>query len=275
MTVVGITMVRDEADIIEHVIRHMATQVDAIIVADNLSTDGTDYILHDLIRDVPVPLQVYADDVVAYEQSKKMTALANMAHDQFGANWIVPFDADEIWYAPGQTIKQFLSQVRNTATVECNLYDHVASAFDDDLQANPIARIQWRREYAAPLPKVACRWHPSMQIGMGNHDVAYKNQQAPWRQRMAIRHFPYRSPEQVIRKIRNGAQAYAATDLPDHYGAHWRGWGQILDLHGPGAIEELFRKWHWRENPDSVLIIDGEQQPPLRFDPACDVTSIC
>ena len=275
MTVVGIAMVRDEADIIEYVIRHMATQVDAIAVYDNLSIDGTSDILDDLVRELPIPLVVLPDDEVGYEQSKKMTALAHLAYAEFGAHWIVPFDADEIWYAPGQTIKQFLSQVRNTATVECNLYDHVASAFDDDLQANPIARLQWRREYAAPLPKVACRWHPSMKIGMGNHDVAYKNKQAPWQQRMAIRHFPYRSSEQVIRKIRNGAQAYAATDLPEHYGAHWRGWGQILDLHGPGAIEELFRKWHWRENPDSVLTIDGEQQPPLRFDPACDVTSIC
>lgn len=277
MTTVGITMVRDEADIIEHVIRHMKTQVDAIVVANNRSVDGTNDILFDLqVEDPDYPLIVHFDEEVGYQQSRKMTSLANFAFVEFGATWIVPFDADEIWYAPNGTVASFLAAAPiHVGIVECNLYDHVATAFDDDLERNPIARLHWRRDYAAPLPKVACRWHPSMEIGMGNHDVAYQKQPGTWDQRMAIRHFPYRSPEQVVRKIRNGAEAYAATDLPDHYGAHWRGWGAILDLHGPGAIEELFRKWHWRENPTVRLSIDGETSGPLKFDPACDVTSIC
>jgi len=38
VTVVGITMVRDEADIIETTLRHMKTQVDAIVVANRVTT---------------------------------------------------------------------------------------------------------------------------------------------------------------------------------------------------------------------------------------------
>jgi hypothetical protein len=276
MTTAGITMVRDEADIIEHVIRHMATQVDFLFVADNRSVDGTTDILERLQDELRIPMSIQYDDEVGYEQSRKMTALARWAHAETGCDWVVPFDADEIWYAgPDTTLSRFLDQRRHLHVVEANLFDHVATALDDDTEANPIARLLWRRPYAAPLPKVAARFHDSMTIGMGNHDVSYSFTPRVSPHRFAIRHFPYRSPGQVIRKIRNGAEAYAATDLPEIYGAHWRGWGRVLDEHGEDAIVELFRKWHWRENPGLSHQIDDEVQPPLRFDPACDVTSTC
>lgn len=274
--VVGVTMVRDEADIIEIVIRHMATQVDALVVADNRSVDGTSDILHDLIPELQIPMRVIADDEVGYEQSRKMTALALFAQAQFNASWIVPFDADEIWYAPNGSIRNHLSSQPSTVNVvAANLFDHVASGVDDLEERNPVGRINWRRNYAAPLPKVAARWHPSLTIGMGNHDVSFQFPNTEARGRMAIRHFPYRSPEQIIRKIRNGAEAYAATDLPEHFGAHWRGWGAILESQGEDAIVELFHKWHWRESPEQPLVVDGERQGWLVFSPACDVTSIC
>lgn len=276
MTVVGVTMVRDEADIIEPVVRHMLTQVDAVIVANNNSVDGTNDILYEL-QQTHSNLIVYFDDVVGYEQSKKMTALAHMAREEFRADWIVPFDADEIWYAPpGTTIGRFLEVRPNMHIVEANLYDHVATGLDNQLEPNPIARMHWRRGYAAPLPKVAVRYAKGLQIEMGNHGASYRNlTPRVSKDRLAIRHFPYRSPGQVIRKIRNGAEAYAATDLPEHFGAHWRSWGRILDERGEGAIADLFRKWHYRVQPSMSIDIDGDLSPPLRFDPACDVTPIC
>jgi glycosyltransferase involved in cell wall biosynthesis len=268
MITVGITMVRDEADIIGTVVEHMLTQVDVVIVADNRSVDGTSEIVNkgDVVYVV--------DNEVGYEQSKKMTALAHLAHGDFGADWIVPFDADEIWYAPNGHIGRYLDTVpADIHVVPANLYDHVCSGRDDPAEPDPVKRIQWRRDYAAPLPKVACRYREDMVIGMGNHDVIYGDKMAPGRERLAIRHFPYRSVDQIIRKVRNGAEAYAATDLPEHFGAHWRQWGQILDQQGPDAIGELFQKWYYREAPDQALIIEREVQNPLRFDPATDVMS--
>ena len=272
MTVVGVTMVRDEADVIEHVIRHMTTQVDAIIVMDNRSVDGTTDILHSLESDT---IAIVDDPTVGYEQSKKMTTLAHTARDWYEADWIVPFDADEIWYAPNGSISRFLDAYHNDHVVEANLFDHVATDLDDPNEINPIARLLWRRSYAAPLPKVAVRWDRSLKIGMGNHDASYHFTPRHARDRMAIRHFPYRSADQIVRKIRNGAEAYAATELPDHYGAHWRQWGAILERDGEDAIVDLFRKWHWRENPSQEINIDGDISPPLRFDPACAVSPIC
>jgi hypothetical protein len=41
MTVVAVSMVRDEEDIVGATVAHMRSQVDHVIVADNLSTDRT------------------------------------------------------------------------------------------------------------------------------------------------------------------------------------------------------------------------------------------
>lgn len=276
MTVVGITMVRDEADIIGTTIRHMMTQVDGLIVANNRSVDGTNDILYDLQLENPdYPLTVMFDDEVGYMQSEKMTRMAHAAGRDLGATWIVPFDADEIWYSQWGRLGSFLESLGDDL-VKANLFDHVCTGLDDLDEPDPVRRIRWRRDYCAPLPKVACRYSPDLVIGMGNHE-AWHAEDGPMKvsgYRVAIRHFPYRSVDQLCRKIANGAEAYAATDLPVNYGAHWRQWGQILDQSGPDAIAELFHKWYWREEPGLRITIEGEPAGPLKFDPAIAVTTI-
>jgi hypothetical protein len=252
----------------------MATQVDWMIVADNRSVDGTHDILCRLADELPLVVQF--DPEVGYMQSEKMTRLAHVAGKLFDADWIVPFDADEIWYSSWGRLGDFLeAQPDDVDIVEANLFDHVATAFDDPNEPDPVKRIRWRRDHCAELPKVACRYSPNLVIGMGNHEAWYTDH-APRTgvQRLAVRHFPYRSAAQVIRKIRNGAEAYAATDLDPKYGAHWRQWGQFLERDGEEAIEALFRKWHWRDSPDIKISIDGEISMPLRLDPATDAASI-
>lgn len=269
MTVVGIAMVRDEEDVIGATLRHMATQVDALLVADNRSTDRTAAILEIVAGEAKIPVEVIADREVGYMQSEKMTRLAHRSKEMFDADWIVPFDADEIWYSPWGTVAEFLEALPSGDIVKANLYDHVCTGYDDPNETDPIARIQWRRSYAVPLQKVACRYAPDLIIGMGNHEAWYVSGPAePAIQRLAIRHFPYRSPEQVVRKVRNGAEAYAATNLPDNYGAHWRQWGAILEHHGEAAIHDLFHKWYYRTEPDQHIVLDNESQGPLVCDPA-------
>src|SRR5690606_6750737 len=127
----------------------------------------------------------------------------------------------------------------------------------------------YRRAAAAPLRKVACRRHPDLVIHQGNHSATFPGVRHPLTitGELEVRHFPYRSPEQFISKIRNGAAAYAATDLPENVGSHWRQYGRYLDEHGEEAvIEDIYRKWFWRSDPGDV-VIDGERQEALVYDP--------
>ena len=270
MTTFGIAMVKDEADIIVPVLRHMLTQVDHIIVADNNSTDDTRTFL-ELFCDDYDNVEVLDDPEVGYYQSRKMSALAAMAADQ-GAEWVVPFDADEVWLSrDGRPIRNVLRDLPATILkADADVWDHVATGTDDMSVPDPIDRIRWRRSYALPLPKVACRAVDGLVIHQGNHGARFPGHGdfAPTiGNALTVRHFPYRSPEQFIEKVRQGAAAYKATDLPESMGAHWRKWGQILENQGEQAITDLYHKWYFRRFPSEPVYIEGEFQPPLVHDP--------
>lgn len=260
--IVGIAMVKDEADIIARSVGNMLTQVDRVIVADNGSTDGTREILAEL------DVTLINDPEPAYYQSAKMTKLAQKA-GQMGARWVVPFDADELWYSPFGTIKDVLNAIpANWRVASAQLYDHVATAVDPHEALDPVARISWRRVDPLPLPKVAARFHPDLIIHQGNHGASYTYEPGVLPGQLVVRHFPYRSVEQFIRKVRNGAAAYkAAVDLNPDFGGHWRKWGEILEAGGEEAVAEIFHTWYWRQDPAVPLTIGDEEQPALIYDP--------
>lgn len=254
MTVVAVSMVRDEADVIGSTVRHMLDQVDAVIVADNMSTDDTRLVL-DSIAETTSRLFVVDDLEPAYRQSDKTTALAHHARYHFGADWIVPFDADEWWYS------SFFPRIDDALDdtdpaydiVPAELYDHVATALDNG-EVDPIRRIGWRRRTPLSLPKVAARWKPGLVIEAGNHKAHYTDEAwKPWGPTaLVVRHFPYRSVEQLVRKVRNGSAALRAAGdtVPERYVVHWRQWGEWLDHpDGEARLAEVFDTWYHSSDP--------------------------
>jgi glycosyltransferase involved in cell wall biosynthesis len=246
-TTIGVCMCKDEADVIAGTLLHMADEVDELIVADNRSTDGTREILAEL-EDL-LPLTVIDDPEVGYFQSRKMTDLANLAADR-GATFVVPFDADELWIGPYR-VRDIL-EGSGADVVTAKLFDHYASAIDpagDD----PFETIIYRKCKPSGLPKVAFRWLPGIVVHQGNHGVTTPGDRVV--DGLEVRHFPYRSPEQFVRKARNGAAAYKATDLPEHEGAHWRQYGELLERFGESALEDVYREWFWARQPHLMDMI--------------------
>jgi len=243
-------MVRDEADVIAGTLRHMADEVDWLLVADNGSTDGTREILDDLEDELP--LTIFDDPDPAYYQSAKMTALAADAAAR-GAVWVVPFDADELWYSAHRIRDVLPGQPEPIAVAR--LFNHLATAVDVD-DPDPFVSMVWRQPQAAPLAKVAFRWEPGAVIAQGNHGVTLPSGGAGIPS-LEIRHFPARSAAQFTRKGLNGAAAYAATNLPPSEGAHWRSYGHLVETRGPGVLAEVFREHWWYLSPtDAGLVRD-------------------
>lgn len=234
--IVGVSVVRDEADIVAQSISHMLAQVDHVIVADNDSDDGTFEILARLQRENPGRVTIKCDHEPHY-QSRKITTMAM----ESGAEWVVPFDADEFWL----NVAALRDLPDDVLIAEAQLFDHVANPVDKG----------WRRREPSPLPKVAVRPRPGLTIHEGNHGATYTGVHRPARTTgLEIRHFPYRSPEQMIRKARNGAAALAATDLPESVGIHWRHYGHLTDE----QIRETFFTHFHSSDPESdpMLILD-------------------
>jgi len=252
-------MFRDEADVAFHTLMHLGEEgLDGIVVADNMSTDATRSELERAQTELAGRCEVVIvdDGEPGYFQSSKMTHLAAMAVQRRGATWIVPFDADEIWYTRGDRLGIVLGELpAYVGVVEAPLFNHFPSSIDPD-EAIPFRAIEWRQRLPGALPKVAFRWSDEAVIGQGNHSVVTLGAVVADTS-VELRHFPYRSFEQFVRKARNGAAAYAATDLPESEGAHWRSYGQILDLHGEEGLRQVYERWFSFLSPvDAGLIHD-------------------
>ena len=219
----AIGMVRDEADIVETVVAHIVAQgIERVVVADNGSRDETPAILAELARSHPVT--VLADRLPAYYQAEKMTVLSSAAA-RAGAAWVVPFDADELWSAPGGSIPAWLEGC-GADVVQVPVFNHMPTDADDPAEVDPVRRLRWRKKEPNRLHKVAFRTHPRARLAQGNHGVSRRGRRA---RGLEIRHFPYRSEAQFVRKVRQGGAAYAATDVVAEMGKHWRALAALDD----------------------------------------------
>ncbi|WP_336648649.1 glycosyltransferase family 2 protein [Microbacterium sp. MMO-10] len=240
-------MVKNEADIISSVIEHNFAQgLDRLLIVDNGSTDGTLALLHDLARRFPI--DIGTDSEVGYLQEHKMTALA--AHvRRAGADWVVPFDADEFWFAPGTTVAEFIRATDGTQ-VEAQMFNIFPTE-----QKSAIADLSGPIRFDLhphKLPKTAARSHPLLWVEAGNHGVVRPGLISGG---LKIIHAPWRNEDQLIRKLRQGARAFAETDVAKtgRHQTHWTSLG--------GAEEETLR------NAWSRLLV-GQPSPLLGWNPA-------
>ncbi len=110
-------LVKDEIDIIKMNIKtHAKLGVDAFVVMDNNSTDGTREVLEELKKDYEITL---IDEKGLYNQAKWMKKLAKTAKDTYNPRWVINNDADEFWIPKdGKTIKEVLPKKGAVLTVQ-------------------------------------------------------------------------------------------------------------------------------------------------------------
>lgn len=100
MRIFGISLVKNEEDIIESFVRYNLLIMDHLLIIDNGSTDGTLDILESMIAS-GLPISV-TSDIGDYNQIMIMNhALLEVMHGQYGAipDFIIPIDADEFLVA--------------------------------------------------------------------------------------------------------------------------------------------------------------------------------
>jgi hypothetical protein len=90
----SVSMVRNEADIVEPWVRHNAAILDGMAIIDHGSIDGTLEILTALARE-RLPLVLIKSATPGYLQEQITTATARDVFRQTGADFVMPLDADE------------------------------------------------------------------------------------------------------------------------------------------------------------------------------------
>ena len=102
----AVMLVRDEEDVIAGTLDHLLRQgVAGVIVADHGSTDGTWRLLQDAARRSS-KVHVLRDSEPGFYQGAKTSYLARQAW-RAGADWVVPVDADEHWFAVGTDLASY------------------------------------------------------------------------------------------------------------------------------------------------------------------------
>ncbi len=262
-------MAKDEADIIDHTMYHFAANGAAgIIVADNLSKDNTREKMEEAKANIAkynpdIRVIIVEDNVVAYTQSDKMTNLASMAKDN-GAQWVIPFDIDEIWHAHGKTLQEAFELLdQDGVDVYKALYtNHSITEFDQP-GTSPFHSMQWK--WNLPTNHKSCfkfrDGDSFVRISNGNHLVQHNGWDIGANvktvlddyghdkiifgpQLLEIRHFQWRSLDHFIKKILNAYESCKAlgpgADL--YNGAAWAEHFIIYESEGLDGLVKFFQK---------------------------------
>src|SRR5215813_1892108 len=101
---------RDEADVVDAQIAfHLNAGVDFVVATEHRSTDGTREILETYAADGVLHLLREDDDRM--DEGDWATRMSRAAAAEFGADWIIPSDADEFWWPRGGSLREVLASV--------------------------------------------------------------------------------------------------------------------------------------------------------------------
>lgn len=241
-----VSMVRDEADVIESFVRHNLMIADAMYVIDHASNDGTSDILAALV-DEGLPLAVTRYDGVAQLQAELLTAAMAQAFAD-GAGLVLPLDADEfVWPEAGGTLATARATLQTLPTQavyawlgqwDCTLVTPEAGA-DRLLSARPARRVAHPASIGKVFVGRAAYELTRAQHGrllQGNHQFVIDGADGPSRivptevDHLFLAHFPWRSAEQAASKEAIGWIANVAK-----------------------YSRQTTRAFHWREGFERVL----------------------
>ena len=229
MAKISLSVVKNEADVIESMIRHNSAFVDHMHIVDNNSADRTKEIVRSLVSE-GLPIQLSTNDLVGHRQRHILNELINNHHPNED---IILLDADEFLRVTPEGAKMDGNPV--TALFSSDrvygipMVTYLPSAHDDTDALDPVKRLQWRRK-SEPKPefKVAVpAWlKRPVDLGPGSHMILH---QEMYKCRgLEIAHLPIRSLDQLISKILIGSFNLRLRSYGKLEATHWRDMAQHI-----------------------------------------------
>jgi hypothetical protein len=236
MRLIGVAMVRNEADIVEAFVRHNLGVLDHLVVVDHASSDATGEILRRL-RDEGLPLTLGLDRSIEFHQGRVLTAAMKRALAEHDADHGFALDADEFVVTPSRAaLEAELARVPRDGVgyLRWKLYVPRGGA---ESAAHPFERLPLRvDDPRVTMAKVVVgrdlASRPDRWIDSGNHWVFDVVPGAPQRVvegvtlAAALAHLPFRSVAQTTQKVVLGHFAhrleFGSGDATAHVNWHWR-----------------------------------------------------
>jgi hypothetical protein len=229
--VVSVTLVRNEADVIEAFVRHHAAFVDEMLIYDHRSLDRTGDVLAALERE-GLPLRLGREESLVHRQAAVLTGAMRSAARK-GADWVLPLDADEFLVAPDGDQRGALAALDPERPSMVDMRTYVPTPADPEREPNVLRRIRHRRARETDTWShkiVVPRGHAKdarFAIAPGSHGLvdARTGRFAPAlvARELTLAHFPVRSAEQLALKVLPGwLTNLAREDRGQHEAFQWK-----------------------------------------------------
>jgi hypothetical protein len=253
MRIVSVTMVRNEADVLEAFVRHHLGFVDHMVVIDHRSIDATNEILRALMGE-GASIEVISESRPELLQSKLTTEHMHRAATELGADWVLLLDADEFMVpAENASLPALFEELAPDRVHDLSWRSYVPRTEDDPAVPNVLERVQHRR--AVELVQVrkvlvprAIAADPAMRLEVGNHRIRRggrrgKRIKSVHVEGLHLAHFPVRSNEQLTAKVLLGWPArLASAEQTRNLNYHLRSlFAKVLrgDELGPETLERV------------------------------------
>jgi hypothetical protein len=285
MKIVGISMIGNDADIVEAFVRHTLSLLDHLFVIVHCPHDGTGEILSAL-QGEGLPITLVLDNEPAFLQGERLTWLAREAYKAIHCDFVFPLDADEFIVPPERALIEaaLASLPVGTLVGGVRLRTFVPTSEDPADEPHPLRRIQ---RYARSEDKVfkivltpAFAASPDWVIDHGNHSLIHigdpVRMPVPKLRQLALAHYPVRSSAQVTNKTILGYLAHLAASRPAveerRVATHWGRCYEQIVLQGAtrGMTEQQLLAW-FHGRPDlrpraGEFVFDPTPAPePLRY----------
>ena len=236
-TIFSISMVKNEADIIESFVRYNMSVLDGMIILDNNSDDNTLKILNAL-KDEGINLYLFESEKKGYFQYSILNMLLLKAVEEFKVDIIVPLDADEFIISNnGGNPRRFIEKIDPNTYLLAKWKTFVPDFSKNQDQKFIPAKITTARDesyesyYKVIVPKeIVENYHAK--LSKGNHGLIYnkkyeKNINQYISPDLRIAHFPLRTKDQTVTKVVSGLiSTINQIDRKENESLHWK---QIFD----------------------------------------------
>lgn len=263
-TLVLLMKTKNDVEIIRPNIEyHKEVGVDAFVIMDDGSTDGTREVLGDLSKEANILLFDNPVTTKFDPNSLEYMDMAKMAVNEFRADWIIGCDQDEFW-VPRRSDNLKKEIDRRHAVVSCKrynmmpthdyLHDRDIPFYENTLKVKkPYKHKGYRESYEFKkpdpeypvlmihiLPKIICRTKGLIDIGIGKHYAEHESGTKGQTDSIEILHFPIRSFGQFKKKVMSYDNYFKNNpDTPRMIAWHAKRWCDKLH---EGSLEREYRK---------------------------------
>jgi hypothetical protein len=253
MAIHGICIVKNEVDVIAQMLRANAQWCDHIYVFDNGSDDGTWEIVKALSRELPAVVP-FKQDPKPFTDSLRAEILSHYIGRAQRGDWWCVVDADEFYV---DDPRAFLARVpRRYRAVWPQLYTYLFTDKDAEVYRQDPGR------YAPEVP-VSDRLH-HYQLGeyselrFFRHDPHFTgipaDLQPIFPERIRMRHFGYRSPEQIARRLQTRREPMERGEFVHEKASNWQPDGHADP--GPATEADMAKSWEERIVPHGECHFD-------------------